>query len=273
MSQFLAPKGYKASRFDKNSVEPHCLAQLSKDTNLLRIYGKEARHQDVYLFTASHFPNINVPVDDNDDTYKNDFDKVRSLYNLDGFTSLEEFKRVKTLLDSERTFAKAPFLGWCYGLTDHGLSRDINIPLYQATQIMNIIDKTFPGKDRYHKWLLRERKKSGGWVINGRGNPICVANRKRKDIVNSVIQSTGVQLLNRCVYHISNEIKRIKLDSIWSRPNYHDEAILFVREDEIERYNEVIDYGFDRLNDELGWDVIIKHGGVSVDSSWIVRCS
>ncbi len=120
--------------------------------------------------------------------------------------------------------------------------------------------------------MLRQARENGGFLINGRGRPICLINRKKKDIVNTVCQGLGHDCLKRILWHQQVYRKQYKVDLIPYRPDFHDERLDLIRPTDREIYIDMVNYSFEQLNLELGWDVKIKHGGISFGKDMSVRC-
>lgn len=255
---FVAPEGYEVAQFDINALEPHVLTYMTQDKNLMKIYGNDSKPHCVYLFCAAHFPSMK--------------DKVLEHYSLDDNISEEHLDNVKKILKNERKEAKAPYLGWCYGLGANTLAFNKQISFFEAKSILSAIDRAFPGKMKLHNYLVGKWKENNGYVINGRGRPICVPADKLKDIINRVVQSTGVDILNRILFHLWNYIEEHNLPVIPYIPNIHDESVNIVKLGNREAYVDAVSYAFDKINAELGWNVTIKHGGVSFGPDISIRC-
>jgi len=255
---FIAPNGYLVASDDVTALEPHVMTQLTQDSNLLKIYGNNSEPHCVYLFSAAFFPRHQ--------------EKVRSLYNLEGNGSEVNLEAIKGQLKFERKDSKPVFLGWCYGLGAQTLAFDKQISFQEAKDMLRAVDKAFPGKQRLHNFLIKEWKNNNGWVMNARGMPVTVPKEKTKDIVNRVIQGSGVQLHYRMLYHRWNYIRDNNIDVKPYIPHLHDEANMLVGINDQDRYIEAVEYSYDRLNDELGWSVTIKHGGVSFGKDMSIRC-
>ncbi len=260
MRCFVAPPGTVLMQCDVAALEPHVFAFLSKDPTLNLVYGKDAwPHHDIYFIAGMQIPEIG--------------DQIREYYSLQNPT-IEGIKHLKaTMGDVRKKKLKPAFLGWMYGLGAKTMSVDLEISEYEAQTILNGIDKQFPGKAWLQQHLLEQWAERGGYVINGRGMPICVDFGKRKDINNRVIQSTGVQILRRILYHINQYRKEHQVRMRPYIPNWHDEAIFAVKLGHEESAKMAINYGFDKINEELNWDGIeIKHGGIEIGENMSIRC-
>ena len=63
-----------------------------------------------------------------------------------------------------------------------------------------------------------------------------------------------------------------KIDCIPYIPDIHDETNWCVADGEQERSLEMVEYSYDRLNDELDWTVVFRHGGISFGNNLAIRC-
>jgi len=257
---FVSPDpDYVIAHWDFASLEPTVLAYMSQDEGMLKIYGDGGQIHDVYLYAAAFFPDMR--------------ERVLALYDIDkGFKNDEALDHAKIILKKDRKYTKPVYLGWTYGLGYKRLSFDKQIPLVQAKESLNAIDDAFPGKRRLHNFLVKEWFKNRGWVTNVRGRPITVHKDKLHDIVNRVTQSGGHDLLMRVLFHKLNLIKEMGIDARPYIPNIHDEALLLVHKDHVKKYKIMVDKAFALLNDELDWNIKLKHGGITFGNNCSIRC-
>lgn len=259
MRSFVAPKGMELSQADVAALEPHVLAHFSQDPTLMKVYGPGAwSAHDIYLVSGMKIPGIG--------------DGIRQLYDFNNPT-YEGVKAAKSKYAKERKeILKPSYLGFLYGIGATTLSVNLEIPEGEARKILTALDRQFPGKRALQKRLLIEWATRSGYVVNGRGRPLPVDFGKKHDVVNRFVQSTGHDCIVRLLYHINNYRKHHKIIMRPYIPDYHDEVIFANVPDERPRVIESLEYGFDRLNDELGWTVTIKHGGINHGPDLRVRC-
>lgn len=259
MACFVAPPGHVLVQGDVKALEPHVLTHFSQDPVLMSVYGKQAwQGHDIYLIAGMKVPG-----------YK---ELILPNYTLQDFTT-EGVKAARSAVNAAaasgqivgegRGTLKDSYLGWIYGLGAPTLSNKLEISLAEARTILLGMDRQFAGKTMLHDRLTREWAKNGGYIIGGRGRPICCDFGSKKDLVNRLVQTTGHDVLTRINWHINQERKRLKVEMRPYIPDFHDEGIWAAREHEVERAKEVINYGFDRVNDELNWTVTIRHGGLN----------
>jgi DNA polymerase I-like protein with 3'-5' exonuclease and polymerase domains len=257
-SCFKTTEGRLLMHFDFTALEPYVLTHLSQDPNMLRIYGKDTKESHcIYMF---------VGYDSNP--------AIRAAYPRDqpGGPTAEQVDHAKKVVKAERTDVKPVYLGWAYGLGAETLSVQKNISYMEAKKQLESIDRTFLGKDILATALERERVARGGYVINGRGLPVPISFKMRRNLLNKVVQSTGHAFLQRANYHLDNYRKQHNIDCIPYIPDIHDESNWSVAEHEVERFTEAVNYAFDRLNDEVDWTVTFKHGGIGCGKDLSIRC-
>ena len=259
MKCFGAPPGTVLMQADVAALEPHVLAFFSKDPTLYSVYGPDAwPHHDIYFIAGMRIPGLG--------------EKIREHYTLENPT-LEGINYLKNHYNKERKgMLKPAYLGWCYGLGAETLSINLEIPESQARRILTGIDKQFPAKVWLQKHLLKQWRENDGYVIDGRGMPTCVDFGKKKDIVNRVVQKTGHEILQRILYHIQKYRLEHDVPMRPYIPDYHDESLWAVKIGHEEEAARAMDYGFDKINEELGWDIKIKHSGITFGPDMRVRC-
>ncbi len=121
---FVADNGYKFIDADYSQIELRVLAHIASDKNLIDTFIK---NQDIHRRTASEI--FDVPVDE-----------------------------VTSLMRSD---AKAVNFGIVYGISDFGLSQNLNIPVSKAKKyIENYLDK-YPSIKEYMKNIVKEGKEKG----------------------------------------------------------------------------------------------------------------
>lgn len=261
MQCFIAKPGYKLIQADINALEPHILAHASQDVNYMRVYGPNAKPgHDIYLLAGLQIPGIR--------------EKILPYYDINN-PDPERIAQAKKDLKALRSdVLKKAFLGFQYGIGPGTLSTNMRVDYMEAVSILKGLEKQFIGKLRFHEKLEAEWARNGGFIINGRGRPVCVDFSAKKDLVNRFVQSTGVDLLNRILLHMNDYRLGNNINVIPHFPNWHDETIWQVKDDpvEIEKATAMFQYGIDKLNEELKWSVVFKFGGINLGQDLSVRC-
>ena len=258
---FLPKPGYKLIQADINALEPHVLAHASQDKNFMRVYGPNAKPgHDIYLLAGMQVPGVGS--------------KIEKYYDVDNPDPDKIAQAKKDLKDLRTNLLKPAFLGFLYGIGPGTLSTNLRIDYMEAVSILKGLERQFIGKLRFHEKLEAEWARNGGFIVNGRGRPVCVDFGAKKDLVNRFVQSTGVDFLNRILLHMNDYRIQNNLNVISYFPNWHDESIWQVKDDlqEIEKATEMFKYGMQKLNEELKWSVVFKWGGVQVGDDLSVRC-
>jgi DNA polymerase I-like protein with 3'-5' exonuclease and polymerase domains len=261
MKCFIPQKGYKLIQADINALEPHVLAHASQDLSFLKVYGPDAKKgHDIYLMAGMRIPGIG--------------DKIRPYYDVDN-PDPEAIAKLKVeLKDIRSNLIKPAYLGWMYGLGANTMSINLGIDFKQAKAILRGLETQFAGKVRLQHNLEYEWARNGGYIVNGRGRPVCVDKAYKKDLVNRYVQSTGVDLLNRILYHMTCYREDNNINVIPAIVNWHDETIWQVKDtpEEIKKARDMFIYGIDTLNKELNWSVVFKFGGINIGASMDLRC-
>lgn len=257
---FVAPDGHELGQLDLSAVEPTVLSYLSKDPNLLKVFGDNtSQHHDIYFMAGLGIPGIR--------------ELIAPYYNTDN-PDPELMKECKEKFgDIRKKKLKPCYLGWTYGIGPDTLSTNLKISFNEASKILEGLNNQFKGRNWLHQYLLGQWGKNGGWIINGRGRPIGVSKRKIKDLVSQCVQSTGHDFLQRLLYHMNTYRIANKLPMWPFIPDIHDETVWAVKLGYREEFVACSEYAFDQLNNELKWQgVKIKHGGINFGADLRVRC-
>jgi DNA polymerase I-like protein with 3'-5' exonuclease and polymerase domains len=116
----------------------------------------------------------------------------------------------------------------------------IQVSTEEAKAMVRSYWDIYAGVKDYEQFLLSEYKKNNGWVLNGIGRPIGVANDYLKDIVNRVIQSTGhdihmiyIQICDQLLREAGIQVNGI----VW---DFHDQSILECAEEDKDKVYDII---------------------------------
>jgi DNA polymerase I-like protein with 3'-5' exonuclease and polymerase domains len=245
MDKFVAPPGYVLMDTDFASLEPKVVAYFSRDPEHLKLYASGLPH-DVYLYVAMAL-------------FDDKRDAIAAVYKPDAPTKAS-VAAAKAQFKHERRVAKELHLAAGYGAGAprmYGSMRvkGVRVTLDEVTDMRTKYWQLFAGVKDWERALLREREDRGGWIYNGRGRPLAIADDKVRDIINTFAQSTGHDCLVTLLLHI-NRLRKQR--GVAMRPwivDYHDETIWAVREDHAELARQVFVDAYKLLNDELGGDV------------------
>jgi DNA polymerase I-like protein with 3'-5' exonuclease and polymerase domains len=236
---------------DHTALEQVVMAELTRDTALFKIYGPDARPNDIYLFNGSQLPIIG--------------DKIRAAGYDPDYPDPETISAVKKQCKKERGISKVITLGSSYGMGPGKLQQTlalqgVDITPEDAKAMHSAYWRLYGGVKEYEAYLLQELKDNNGYVLNGVGRPVCCAPDYTKDIVNRVVQSTGhdVHMMYMAICHRLLNEAGIEHDGIvW---DFHDQTILECNEEDAERLHYIIGtLAYEVLNQEL--DGVIKLKG------------
>ena len=171
---FIAPSGCYLLAADYSQIELRIMAHLSKDKGLLAAF---AHGQDIHRHTAAEIFGINI-------------DNVN---------------------DAERRSAKAINFGLIYGMSAHGLSKQLGISRQQAADYISTYFKRYPGVKHYMDHT-REQAKLNGYVETILGRrlylpDINASNAIRRQhaertAINAPVQGTAADIIKRAMITI-----------------------------------------------------------------------
>ncbi|RQD69931.1 MAG: DNA polymerase I [Tindallia sp. MSAO_Bac2] len=121
---FVAREGHQFIDADYSQIELRIMAHLANDKDMLKAFRDEA---DIHTRTASQI--FNIPVEE--------------------------------VTDTMRSKAKAVNFGIIYGISDYGLSTNLNISRKEAQEYINEYFEQYPGVKEYIDEMIKEGKKNG----------------------------------------------------------------------------------------------------------------
>lgn len=208
---FRAEEGEKLIDADYSQIELRLLADISEDQNMLKSF-KEGH--DIHTSTASKV--FEVPADE-----------------------------VTPLL---RSRAKAVNFGIVYGISDYGLSQDLNISRKEAKSYIDNYFDRFSGVAKYMEDIVEDAKEKGyvetkfkrkrflpelnskNWNVRNFGERIAL---------NMPIQGTAADIIKLAMIHVYNKLKEenYKTKLILQ---IHDELILEAPQDEVDEVKNLL---------------------------------
>ncbi len=204
-------QGWSFLSADYSQIELRLLAHFSKDPELLHAF---CHGQDVHRRTASLV--FGVP--------------------LDQVTS------------EMRSQAKAVNFGIVYGQGAYGLSRQLHIPVHEASHFIQTYFKRYARVLEYTEECVKEARKTGETqTIMGRKRPIPDIHSKNASIraaaerlaVNTPLQGTAADLLKMAMIAIDHQIKNKKMQSKMLL-QIHDELLFEAPNGELEELEAVV---------------------------------
>ena len=197
--------------FDYSQIELRVLAELSKDENLILAYKKD---KDLHDLTARKI------------FFKTDEEPVTR---------------------EERSIAKVINFSILYGKTPFGLSKELKIPMGDASQYIKTYFEQYPKVKKFLENIL-ENAKLNGFVetFYGTRRYINNINSSNKNLqaqanrmaVNTVVQGTAANIIKKVMIKLYDEFKNN--DDIRMLLQVHDELIFEVKDGSIEKYMDKI---------------------------------
>lgn len=262
LSCFKARRGHTILQLDFSAIEPVVLTNASRDTTLMKLYGPEAKPNDVYLYVAAHIRSF--------------AGEVRKYYDPDHPTPAtisEAKKHCKKIRSTCKTVHLAKQYGAGagrikYTLADQGIDLDWD----QAKDVCGDWDELFSGTKEFEEKLNREWESQGGYIYNLVHRPIAVDESKKKDLVNRYCQSSGHDILLVYLAYIQELRKERGVEMYPWILDFHDETMWEVPDENVEAAEQILLDSLDKLNDFLGLTVQVKGDTLIVDTLAEVKC-
>ena len=208
---FISQDGCSLVSFDYSQIELRVLAELSKDENLLLAYKKD---KDLHDLTARKI------------FFKTDEEQVTR---------------------EQRSIAKVINFSILYGKTPFGLSKELKIPVADASQYIKTYFEQYPKVKKFLENIL-ENARQNGFVetLYGTRRYINNINSSNKNLqaqanrmaVNTVVQGTAANIIKKVMIKLYDEFKNN--DDIKMLLQVHDELIFEVKDEVSEKYMEKI---------------------------------
>ena len=209
---FVAPEGYTILAADYSQIELRIMAHLSQDAGLLSAF---AAGEDIHRHTASEI--FNVSLDD--------------------------------VSDDQRRSAKAINFGLIYGMSAHGLSKQLGIDRAQAADYMNVYFERYPGVKDYMN-NTREQAKLDGYVETLFGRRLYLpeinsSNGMRRQYaertaINAPMQGTAADIIKRAMIAIQHWLATESTD-IRMIMQVHDELVFEVPTEQLDTAQKTIE--------------------------------
>lgn len=262
LSCWVARPGHRWVGSDFSSVEPHVLAEFSRDPALLALYGPDAKQNDIYLFTAWHIRGLG--------------DEIKKYYDAYNPTP-ESISLAKKHCKSMRQVAKTVALGCGYGAGPGKIQETlqlggIHLEFDEVRTIHQAYWELYEGVKDFERRLVSEWRRNGGWILNAMGWPISVAEDKLKDIVNRFCQTSGHLLLQRRIRRLTHHRRTQGLEMWPLIVDDHDNSMWEATEQDLPRVVGAFDESLSWLNRQLGWTVKIKGDTIVGDNLADFKC-
>ncbi|MBI4936603.1 MAG: DNA polymerase I [Nitrosomonadales bacterium] len=201
---FIAPPGSRIVSADYSQIELRIMAHLSGDEGLLRAF---AKGEDIHRATAAEVFGI-AP---------------------------------GTVSNEQRRYAKVINFGLIYGMSSHGLARQLGIERAAAQQYMDLYFARYPGVKNYMD-STREQARQQGFVETAFGRRLWLpeingGNGMRRQAaeraaINAPMQGTAADLIKLAMTAVQDWLDKEKLQTRLIM-QVHDELVLEVPEHEL----------------------------------------
>ncbi|MGL4410030.1 MAG: DNA polymerase, partial [Zoogloea sp.] len=201
---FIAPKGCSIVSADYSQIELRIMAHLSEDAGLL---GAFARGEDVHRATAAE---------------------------IFGITPLE-------VSGEQRRYAKVINFGLIYGMSAHGLAKNLGIDRAAAASYIDRYFARYPGVAAYME-RTREAARSQGYVETVFGRRLYLPDIRAQQVgrrqgaeraaINAPMQGTAADLIKKAMIAVDAWLAAQQLESRLIL-QVHDELVLEVPEAEL----------------------------------------
>lgn len=233
---FVAEQGFVLCDADYSQIELRVLAHLADEQNLIDAF---INNIDIHTKTASQVFHVDI----------------------------------KDVTPIMRSRAKAVNFGIVYGISDYGLSRDLNIPRKEAKQYIDNYLSFYSNIDKYMKDIV-EIGKNDGYVKTyfGRRRYIPELSSRNFNIrsfgeriaLNTPVQGTAADIIKAAMVGV---YKRLKTKNMKSRLilQVHDELIVEAVEDELAEVKNIIKEEMENVVDNFK---VHLDSDINVGGSW-----
>lgn len=281
---------------DKNTKRVHSIFNQtiaatgrisSTDPNLQNIptrtdEGKELRKafiaEEGYVLCDADYSQIELRVLAHLANEKNLIDAFRDNIDIHTKTAAEVFKvKIEEVTEEMRSRAKAVNFGIVYGISDYGLSRDLNISRKEAKEYIDNYLNYYHSINKYMKDIVEQGKKEG-YVETyfGRRRYIPELSSRNFNIrsfgeriaLNTPVQGTAADIIKLAMIGVFRKLKENKMKSRLIL-QVHDELIVEAHESELEEVKALIREEMENVVDsnfKVHLDVDVNVGGSWYDA-------
>lgn len=150
--------------------------------------------------------------------------------------------------DEMRDAAKAVNFGIIYGISDYGLSQNLNIPRKKAREFIDTYLASFPGVKKYMDTIIEQAKESGyvttlmnrrRYLPDIKSSNFNVRGFAERTAMNTPIQGSAADIIKQAMIHMNERLKEEGLEARILL-QVHDELIFEAPTDEIDRLKELV---------------------------------
>lgn len=207
---FVAKEGFTLIVADYSQIELRILASISEDEGLLNAYAHDI---DLHSQTAS----------------------------------ILFLKEPQDVTRVERDRAKVVNFSIIYGKSSFGLSKELDIPVHEATKYIKRYFEIYKGIENFINMTILDARNDGfvktlfgrkRFIPGVNSKNIALRKAAERMAVNAVIQGTQAEIIKRAMVEIYNEIK--DKEDIKMLLQVHDELVFEVKENQKEIYMQKI---------------------------------
>ncbi|MGX7091321.1 DNA polymerase I [Hutsoniella sourekii] len=147
-----------------------------------------------------------------------------------------------------RRQAKAVNFGIVYGISDYGLSQNLNIPRYEAKEFIDTYFEKYPGVSQYMEEVVKEAKSKGyvetlfnrrRYLPDLKSSNFNVRSFAERTAINSPIQGTAADIIKIAMIRLDRAIQEAGLEARLLL-QVHDELILEAPDSEMETLSDLV---------------------------------
>lgn len=233
---FIAENDYVLVDADYSQIELRVLAELSNEEKLIEAF---KNHEDIHSKTASEVFKV----------------------------KLEEVTPIM------RSRAKAVNFGIIYGISDFGLSRDLDISRKEAKEYIENYLGFYQNIDNYMKNIVNQGKKDlyvetyfgrRRYIPELESRNFNIRSFGERIALNTPVQGTAADIIKIAMIRVYNSLKENNMKSRLLL-QVHDELIIEAHKDEIDKVKEILKYEMENAID--GFKVNLD-ADINVGNSW-----
>ncbi len=236
---------------DFAALEPHILAECSRDPGLLALYGPDADpNHDRYLYSGAGYQTALG-------------EKIRRFYDR-AHPTKEGVARAKKECKLERELAKKICLASDYGAGWKKIYRSARAEGFAVTE--DEAKRLWQGQRDVHAAvydvlapaLEAEWATNGGWVLGLMGLPTSVWGERLRDLVNRIVQSGGHNCHILFVVLTEDHLVAAGVQHQWVVADWHDQLVVQVAAKDVAATEAAIVAAMADLNEGLGMLIQLK---------------
>ena len=233
---FVAEDGYVLCDADYSQIELRVLAHLANETKLIEAF---ENNMDIHTKTASEVFKVN----------------------------LEDVTPVM------RSRAKAVNFGIVYGISDYGLSRDLDIPRKEAKVYIENYLSYYNNIDKYMKDIVEQSKKDGyvettfgrrRYIPELASRNFNIRSFGERIALNTPVQGTAADIIKAAMVNVYRILKNKKMKSKLIL-QVHDELIIEAYEPELEEVRKMLKEEMENVVDNFK---VHLDADVNIGGSW-----